>query len=365
MNNAQGRKQQSPSSTDDALHRDSLGGQRRRRSERYAPPPVSPQRERAHLIWDFFIIALVAINLALIVFDALYALTPLPRLMEAISPAMNAAYNDYVHANFFTIDLCFVAIFALDVLVSWAVAIAEKRYHRWFFYPFVHWYDVLGCIPLAGFRILRVLRVIGLIVRLQRSGLIDIRQWAIYDFCDKYYQILLEELSDRVMVKALTTAQEEIGDNGQLTARITQDVFLPRKERLIEDISQRLQGMIDHSYYHNRQQINDYLGDLVHNAIHENPEIRRIKRMPFGDSIVQTMDSALNDVIRRTLHEVVEGMHTPGFKQMTSSLADSGFDALLSNNAHANAEIERALVDTLEAIKAQVQVRRWRERYDE
>ncbi|HBZ99013.1 MAG TPA: preprotein translocase subunit SecA, partial [Pseudomonas sp.] len=52
----------------------------------------------------------------------------------------------------------FVAVFLLDVLLGWTVALFERRYARWYYYPFAHWYDVLGCIPLAGVRWLRGLR---------------------------------------------------------------------------------------------------------------------------------------------------------------------------------------------------------------
>ncbi|MGO2055148.1 MAG: ion transporter, partial [Halomonadaceae bacterium] len=151
--------------------------------------------EYAHIGWDFFILTLVVINLALLLFDSLFLLGPINQGIASIAPGFHSFYDTTIHSRFIAIDLVFVSFFIADVLLGWSIAIAERRYHRWFFYPFVHWYDVLGCIPLAGFRLLRILRVVSLLNRLNRLGLIDVTRWDIYLFFAKYYDILLEELS--------------------------------------------------------------------------------------------------------------------------------------------------------------------------
>ena len=53
------------------------------------------------------------------------------------------------------------------------MAIRKQTYPRWYFYPFLHWYDLLGCIPIGSFRMLRLLRLISLTIRLQKMGIID------------------------------------------------------------------------------------------------------------------------------------------------------------------------------------------------
>ncbi len=88
-------------------------------------------------------------------------------------------------------------------MIRWAVAIARGTYHRWFFYPFVHWYDLLGCIPVGSFRWLRILRVVSLMFRLQKMGVVDFRDTYIGRSVIKYYRILVEEVSDRVVINVL------------------------------------------------------------------------------------------------------------------------------------------------------------------
>jgi len=157
--------------------------------------------ERLLLLWDLAIIALVSLNVALILFDALFAVGPLSNAFAGLWQGGHDWYESNIHANFVTIDLAFVAVFVVDVLAGWIMAIVQQRYYRWYFYPFARWYDVLGCIPVAGFRFLRVLRVITITVRLQRLGVIDIRNWAVYKTFMVYYDIVVEEISDRVVIR--------------------------------------------------------------------------------------------------------------------------------------------------------------------
>ena len=110
------------------------------------------RRDQLHAAWEAFIVLLVCINLSLILFDSLFALQPVSAVLADLVPELHARYQQSVHANFQYIDLGFVAIFVLDVLLGWTVALFERRYARWYYYPFAHWYDVLGCIPLAGLR---------------------------------------------------------------------------------------------------------------------------------------------------------------------------------------------------------------------
>ena len=95
---------------------------------------LSPALERAHLAWDLLVIALVIVNLFLLLVDSLFLLPPLNAAFEATAPGLHESYSQIIRANFIAIDLAFVAIFLLDVLLGWAVAIAERHYHRWFFY---------------------------------------------------------------------------------------------------------------------------------------------------------------------------------------------------------------------------------------
>lgn len=332
----------------------------------YTKPDRGPSLlvERVHLVWDLVIIVLVIANLTLLLIDGLFLLSPLNDAFEAIAPGLHGAYDRHIHANFVAIDLVFVAIFVLDVLLGWAAAIAERRYHRWFFYPFVHWYDVLGCIPVGGFRLLRILRIISLLHRLQRLGLIDIRQWRLYGVYAKYYDILLEELSDRIALRQLVSIQEQVRSSDSLSQRIADEVIMPRKQELIHEICRRLEDMADSAYRANRDDLMRFISALVKRTLAESPEIKRLRRLPLGGQVASALDEALSDIAQRLVHEAIEGLRSPEFDSLVEHLADSSFDAWLRVDAHTDRVTEQVLLDTLELLKEQVARQRWKQRYD-
>lgn len=326
--------------------------------------PLNLVLERAHLAWDLLIVVLVVVNLALLLFDSLFLLPPLNAAFEAVAPALHSAYDRYIHANFVAIDLAFVAVFVLDVLLGWAVAIMERRYHRWFFYPFVHWYDVLGCIPTGGFRLLRVLRLISLLHRLQRLGLIDIRRWPLYAIYAKYYDILMEELSDRIALRLLGNVQDQVRASDSLSRRLVDDVVMPRKQQLIHEVTRRLEDMAGNAYAHNRADLMRYVSALVGRTLAESREIQRLRRLPMGSQLANALDSSLSDIACRVVHEAVEGLRSPEFNVLVERLADSGFDAWLKVDKHTDRVTEQVLIDMLDVLKEQVARQRWKDRYD-
>ncbi len=329
---------------------------------RMTEPVVARQarrRDQLHAAWEAFIVLLVCINLSLILFDSLFALQPVSAVLADLAPELHARYQQSVHANFQYIDLGFVAIFVLDVLLGWTVALFERRYARWYYYPFAHWYDVLGCIPLAGLRWLRVLRVGALLIRLQRLGLVDMRGWAIYGLFSRYYYLLIEELSDRVMVRLFGRLQQEIGASDDLSRRLLQEVVRPRKQRLLNDISRRLQDMLETGYRDNRGAIEGYVSQLIHQALQNNPEMHNLRRLPLGNRLASTLDDALSDIAARLLQGAVEGMRGPQFQALAGNLADEFFDAWVYQDENTDLALEELLVDVIEVLKQQVLDRRW------
>ncbi len=329
---------------------------------RMTEPVVARQarrRDQLHAAWEAFIVLLVCINLSLILFDSLFALQSVSAVLADLAPELHARYQQSVHANFQYIDLGFVAIFVLDVLLGWTVALFERRYARWYYYPFAHWYDVLGCIPLAGLRWLRVLRVGALLIRLQRLGLVDMRGWAIYGLFSRYYYLLIEELSDRVMVRLFGRLQQEIGASDDLSRRLLQEVVRPRKQRLLNDISRRLQDMLETGYRDNRGAIEGYVSQLIHQALQNNPEMHNLRRLPLGNRLASTLGDALSDIAARLLQGAVEGMRGPQFQALAGNLADEFFDAWVYQDENTDLALEELLVDVIEVLKQQVLDRRW------
>ncbi|PAU70612.1 hypothetical protein [Vreelandella alkaliphila] len=330
--------------------------------ERY--PHLPKTVEYAHIGWDFFILAAVIINLSLLLLDSLFLIGPINDTIASLTPGFHAFYDTVIHSRFITIDLFFVGIFIADVLLGWTVAIAERRYHRWFFYPFVNWYDVLGCIPLSGFRLLRVLRVVSLLNRLHRLRLIDVTSWSSYRFFAKYYDILLEELSDRIALRLLGNVQEQVVASDSLTERVIDRVILPRKAQLIHEIAQRLETTVGQAYQQNRIAIMAAIDDLVSRTLRESPEIQKLHRLPMGHTASNAMQASLSGVAQRLVDELAQGIHSTEFRQLVERTAETGFNSWLTVDETSAHVTEQVLYDILEMLKEQVRHQGWKDRYE-
>ncbi len=197
------------------------------------------------LIWfliDFLMLGLLIINLSFIIWDSIYNFVAVQNLLKDYAPALQSAYHPPIHERFIFYDLIFVAIFLSEFVLRWGgYSIRAKVYDRWYFYPFIHWYDLVGCIPVGSLRFLRILRVISIIYRLHQYKIIDFTNTRLFRFVNFYYEAFMEELSDRIVLKVLSGVQEEVRRGGSpLFERIQQDILYPRRDMLSEWISERV-----------------------------------------------------------------------------------------------------------------------------
>lgn len=323
--------------------------------------------ERALLAWDLAIVALVSINLVLIVIDMLYSIGAVADGFAALWPAGAAWYAHHMHAHFYRIDLVFVALFVLDVLAGWTLAVVQQRYTRWYFYPFVRWYDVLGCIPVAGLRFLRILRVISALIRLQRVGVIEIRDWWLYRQVMVLYDIVVEEISDRVVIRVLSGVQDEMRSGGRtLTRRIVREVIAPRRGQLTSAVSSQLENAVVAAYRDNREEMQAYVANVVHRAVEANPALQGLERVPMlGTFVSEALDGAIQDTVNHVMDEAVDGLTSREFDALVAHVVDSVIERLLTEGAEqASDDVRDAVIETLELVKDQVAVKRWRAHFD-
>lgn len=59
----------------------------------------------------------------------------------------------------------------IELLVRWAIAIINKHHKRWFFFPFIHWYEILAIIPQLRFYVYSAL---GLLLTVYMSWAIQL-----------------------------------------------------------------------------------------------------------------------------------------------------------------------------------------------
>ncbi len=306
-------------------------------------------------------LVLLLINLTLIVMDVLYDWAPSAALWRGLWLSSHETFGRTVDVHFLAIESAFIAVFLAEFIVSWMLSVRRKEWPLWYAYAFLHWYDILGCIPLAPFRFLRLLRVANTLWRLHRLGWINITQWRLFRLGHKVYDIVVEEISDRVVVKVLSGVQDEIRSNGLLQKGLVERIVLPRKEALAKAVGVRVQVLVSNAYEHYRPEIDAIIRELVAAAVARNKELGRIEKIPMlGDYISRSIEHAIYDITGNVIAEAVERLDQGGAVKLATELLDGAMEALSPPGGDDGMqELTAAALDTLEFIKQRVAVREW------
>lgn len=329
-------------------------------------------RESHQLVWltiDMIMLALLFVNLGLIIFDSIYSFQGVQDFIEQQAPGVHGAYHP-VHLNFIFYDLMFVAVFLTEFAVRWAYALKARVYARWYFYPFIHWYDLVGCIPVGSFRFLRILRVISIIYRLHKYRIIDFTETRLFQFLSFYYEAFMEELSDRIVLKVLSGMQEEVRRGSPLFDQIQFDILHPRRDVLTEWISGRIALAASEGYVPHRGALRNYLESRVNQAIRQNPELSKLRFLPvFGSSVRGTLEEAVGDIVASVIHQVMDDLSSTRNHEFVSDLVDVFLPAR-PESEHPSEDLQKRRDDEvlitltteiIDAIKEQVRHKRWRE----
>jgi hypothetical protein len=321
------------------------------------------KREARIIIVDLLMIIILIINLNLIVFDWIFSYLTVQNLLEKYLPSFFYYYYENVHTDFLRVDLYFVTIFVVELLIRWGFAVKEKRYHRWFFYPFVHWYDVLGCIPVGQFRFLRILRVISIILRLQKLEIIDLTKTYLFDRIAKYMNILVEEVSDRVVVNVLENIQDEIREGTPVSDRVIMEVIMPQKTLLVEWLSQRLQTVSSDAHQKYNEDIQRYVEKRIADAVKNNREIKDIGMIPvFGSMISRNLENAISDIVYSVVNGIVQDLASTHNRAIVSDLTDLTLESILvrGNDETVSHMVKEMALQSIEIVKDQVKVKKWK-----
>lgn len=319
-------------------------------------PSVNQRRRRMAAIGvDVFMLVLISANLVLIIIDWLYQIDPLQRLLASQLPTIFAFYRDIIHANFTSIDLAFVSIYLVEFSIQWLVAIAARHYHRWFFYPFIHWYDLLGCIPVGSFRWLRVLRVFSILVRLQQIGWVNLENTYVVKVALKYYNVLVEEISDRIVINVLNGAQREITMGSPVLDRVTREVLQPRKAALLDLITAQLASSIKSAHRAHRGDLETYLAELTDEVLAHSTAGRQLRYLPLAGRLIKQQ---VQEVGLALVDSLVDDIDKPASREQLNALLDSMLTT--AGDKPLTPILQDIIYDIIEQIKAQVLVQQWK-----
>ncbi|MAM00539.1 hypothetical protein [Hydrocarboniclastica marina] len=328
-------------------------------------PTVNFQNLRAshELPWfivDVVMMALLFINLTWLLLDWFYAIGFIRDALGSVAPGFTAAY-DPIHRNIFYYDLVFVAIFLTEFMVRWVRAVVHRDHARWYFFPFVHWYDLAGCIPLTGWRFLRILRILSILNRLHRYGVINVKELKTWQFFSFYYEAFLEELSDRIVLKVLSGAQEEIKDGSPVIHRLQHDVLVPRKPLINEWVSTKVADAARRGYLPNEPHLRLYMERIVDDAMQKSSDLERIRQIPMvGSTVSETLERSVGNITTEIIHQIMQDLASRDNHAFIEELTDVFLDQDKRTDPATDLELKLIAHQVIDIVKDHVSVKRWR-----
>lgn len=314
--------------------------------------------EGAWLLLDLVMLGLLFLNLIWIIFDTLYTTAFFKEALSFISTDLVSGYAP-VHENFLLIDLAFIAVFLSEFCLRWIVSVYRKEYLRWYFFPFIHWYDLVGCIPASSARIFRFLRIFSILYRLNKYQIIDLRDTALFRFIAFYYNVLVEELSDRIVVKVLSDAQKDIAAGSPLIEDINAKVLASRRTVLTEWMAAMMVHVGESIEHHEHgETLRDHVQQSVGKAVRKNANVSTLKLVPvLGGTIERTLESSVTDIVTQSIINLLKDV-TP---EKIDEFVEHGMNKFTAQEHALDKEVLLIVNECLELVKEHVSQQRWKD----
>lgn len=323
--------------------------------------------DSSHLFWmDLSMLIIVIINLLYLFFGFLFQFSFFAQSIHYVSAAFHDWYATHIYHNVLQYDLIFVGIYVAELLFRWIRSIYRKKYDNWWFYPFVHWYDVIMCIPIInGLNFFGFIRLFGLIYRLQRLGVFDLTKTFVFKQSAFVSEVVVEEVADRVIAKMITMAQEEVQKGSPLVTKIVTNVIKPKEDAIVNYLTNRIGEAMNISYSQYRYELKIYVEKIISEAILENDTVDKLRYIPgLGKIFQETLDKAVADVtfntIDKLMKDIIDPNNTRGVKEVTHGLIESFLDNEHPEGKELNNMIVGIVYDSLEEVKHAVLMKEWK-----
>lgn len=319
-------------------------------------------KSRFEFLDDILMVQLVLLNLGFIIFDWHFGVAFFRKILAGIVPSFHDWYAAHIHPNFLLIDAVFVAIFITEFCIRWIVAIVKKEYGKWYFYPFAHWYDVLGCIPLGAFRWLRVLRLVSMTIRLHKMRVIDIKDTLVYKEVMEFIRIITEEISDRVVVNVLNGVQREIRNDSPLTNRMLTEVIKPYQDTLTVWLSHRIKRVTEHNYNLYKEDIQKYVEAVIKEAVKNNQEVKNLALIPVvGGQIRKALEESVSNITFTVVNSMVRDLSSDRNNKFIEEVTEIVLETILlqEEDKELNRVTKDVFIRALDLVKEQVEVKQW------
>jgi|ERR1043165_603505 hypothetical protein len=317
--------------------------------------------ERVLFVTDLLMLFLILINLGFFVFDWAFGHALYRNFVYSLSPSFYDYYAREIHPNFILYDATFVAIYISEIILRWILALVRQTYVRWYFYPLVHWYDVLGCIPSGSFRWLRLLRVFAIVTRMHKLGVIDLRKTLFFEQALHLWDIFLEEITDRVFLQLLEAAKQEILKESDSTESPFNAILKPHRAALSRWITKRVRHVTEVNYLKYRDELKALIENTVREAFATSKQMQKVEKVPLvGKQLTHALQATLEDIAFQLLDTSAKNVYERN-GQLYEEALNSTFETLVKEEKDEEMSriMKQLFADAIDKLKADIGEKRW------
>ncbi|WP_033855936.1 hypothetical protein [Acinetobacter sp. 25977_6] len=314
------------------------------------------------LVYDIFMVFIIIFNLFCLAANFFLMSSIGAWFFEHIHlPQVLSFYKTYLHPWVIMTEAWFIGFLITEFFVRWGISIVYKHHKRWFFFPFIHWYEILAIIPQLRF------------LRLFRAGIIAYRLYELgYPVIPEswrknglfYYRVVMEELSDRVVITVIDGIRNEL-QTSSTHKQIIHELVNHHREQFTVTLTSILQESLATALKEQKPAITKGVGQIVDKAIEDTPELTQLLRLiPLvGGRIEQQIQS----IGQRLGGNISAGLIEPlieGSKEQpnaTYQLISEKISNVNINNRELEQLVESVVFESLEAIRKQVKVKQWQQ----
>jgi hypothetical protein len=161
-------------------------------------------------------------------------------------------------------------------------------------------------------------------------------------------------------VNVLSGAQKELYRGAPLIDKVIEKILLPRKQLLVDWVSDQVEEKTKHILLEKRDNIRTYIKQVVSDAVKQNEEIDRIKHAPIiGSTIASTLNDTIADVVYKTLENILIDLSSKDNKAFVAEITET---VLMTSHVPTvtDEDFRIMMIEIIEAIKDQVAIKHWK-----
>lgn len=312
------------------------------------------------LVYDIFMMLIIVVNLICLCANAFLISHFGAWFFDQIHLAsVLSYYKSDLHPWVIKTESWFITFLVAELLLRWFIAIVNKHHQRWFFFPFIHWYEVLAVVPYLRF--LRLIRAAIIAYRMSELGYQVVPE-KVKNRILFYYSVVMEELSDRVVITVIDGIRQELATSSS-HKKIIHNLVDHHRDLFAKTVAEILQESLATELRVQQRCIAENVGEIVKRSIEDTPQLTQLlKLIPIAGSMIEHQ---IQNIGQRLGENITSGLIAP-LTQGSVQQPNAIYDLVSKKLSHLNIEnqtleelVESAVYESLAALRKQVKIKQW------